>query len=150
LEETVIRPLFGLTTLLIVGLLQVGAFSQGRDNSSVQAEIERLHTQWFAAFDKGDGAAMDQMELPNLILVGYDGKRGIWQKDGPRVGKQQPTGYSSRVLSNTVVRQFGDTAVLTGTLTSKTERTTEQASETIVWFRQNSRWLIASAHWTFE
>jgi ketosteroid isomerase-like protein len=143
--------MLGLTTLLIVGLLQEGAFGQNRASSnSLQAEIERLHTQWFTAFDKGDGAAMDQMELPNLILVGYDGKRGVWQKEGPRAGKQQPTGYSSRVLSNTIVRQFGDTVILTGMLTSKTGTKTERASETVVWIRQNNRWLIASAHWTFE
>jgi hypothetical protein len=95
-------------------------------------ELERLHNQWFNAFDKGDGAAMDKMEIPNLILINADGKGGIWEKHGPRAGKQKPTGNSTR-LSNLQVRQFGNSAILTGVVTIKDGQESARSSTTVVW-----------------
>src|SRR5437764_13252447 len=46
-----------------------------------------LHAKWFKAFDIGDGATMDQMEMDNLVLVMPNGD--IWRKPGPRAGKQR-------------------------------------------------------------
>jgi len=112
--------------------------------NNLTAELERLHNQRITAFDSGGGATMDRMEVPNLILVNADAKGGIWQKSGPR-GKHKPTGVSSRTLSNTQVRQFGDCAILTGLLTTQGG---PQASTTVVWVHQSGQWLIASAQWT--
>jgi len=115
--------------------------------NSLQADLERLHNQWFAAFDKGDGATMDRMEVPNLTLVSPDGKGTIWLKPGPRAGKQKPTGVS-RTLSDVQVRQFGDVAVLTGVVTSKMGTETDSAATTEVWARQSGQWMLASVQWT--
>jgi hypothetical protein len=73
---------------------------------------------------------------------------GIWQKPGPRAGKQKARGVASRSLTNSIVRQFGNTAILTGILTSIAGQQTEKASTTVVWVRQSGQWLIASVHWT--
>ena len=117
-------------------------------SNDLTAELVSLHNQWFTAFDKGDGATMDHMELPNLVLVNADRKGTIWPKPGPRTGKQKPTG-ASRTLTNATVRQFGDTAILTGILTTKQGGSPEdKASTTVVWVRQSGKWLVASAHWS--
>ena len=116
-------------------------------SNNLQRELERLHNQWFNAFDKGDGAAMDKMEMPNLILVNADGRGGIWKKHGPRAGKQKPTGTSS-TLSNAQVRQFGDSAILTGVVTIKDGQESTRSSATVVWIRKNNQWLVASAQWS--
>jgi hypothetical protein len=121
-----------------VGLAQAGT-------PDISNTIERLHEQWFAAFDKGDGATMDRMEVPNLVLVFQDGT--IWQKNGPRAGTQKPTGVTSRSLNKVHVRQFGDTAVLTGLLTTKDQKSEETVPTTVVWLRRNNDWLVASAQW---
>ena len=115
--------------------------------NSLQADLERLHNQWMTAFDKGDGATMDRMEVPNLTLVSPDGKGTIWLKPGPRAGKQKPTGVS-RTLSNVQVRQFGDAAILTGVVTSKMGNESESAATTEVWARQNGQWMLASVQWS--
>ncbi len=142
------RRSFGVAVLVVL-LLESGVFSQTRSSSNnLQAELERLHSQWFTAFDHGDGAAMDQMELPNLILVNTDGTGDIWHRPRSRVGQVKPTGVSSRTLSNTEVRQFGEVAILTGLVTSRAGEKVRQMSTTVVWVRQNNRWLVASAQWT--
>jgi len=91
--------------LIVAMTLSCLAQSGAKD---LKAELEGLHNQWFTAFEKGDGATMDRMEVPNLVLVNADGKGTIWQKPGPRAGKQKPTG-ATRTLTNATVRQFGDT-----------------------------------------
>ncbi len=117
-------------------------------SNDLESELNGLHSQWFTAFDKGDGATMDRMEVPNLVLVNPDGKGTIWHKSGPRAGKQTPTG-ASRTLTNATVRQFGDAAILTGTVTTREAGSPDKkASTTVVWVHQSGRWLIASVQWT--
>jgi ketosteroid isomerase-like protein len=130
--------------LVLIGFTAVAACPQTAA-PDISKTIERLHEQWFAAFDKGDGATMDRMEAPNLVLVFQDGM--IWQKNEPRAGKQKPTGVTSRSLSKVQVRQFGDTAILTGLLTNKDPKTEETVPTTVVWLRRNNNWLVASAQW---
>jgi hypothetical protein len=116
--------------------------------NDLKAELEGLHNQWLTAFDKGDGATMDRMEVPNLVLINADRKGAIWQKPGPRAGKQKPTG-ASRTLTDATIRQFGDTAILTGIITTKVAGSPEdKASTTVVWVRQSGKWLVASAQWS--
>ena len=137
----------GLTTI-VVATVMTSTFCLAQNSSNdLQRELERLHNQWFNAFDKGDGATMDKMEMPNLILVNADGKGGIWKKDGPRTGRQKPTGNSS-TLSNAQVRQFGNSAILTGVVTIKDGEESTRSSATVVWIRRNNQWLVASAQWS--
>jgi ketosteroid isomerase-like protein len=83
--------------------------------------------------------------VPNLVLVFEDGT--IWHKKGPRAGTQKPTGVTSRSLNKVQVRQFGDTAILTGLLTTKDQETEETVPTTVVWLRRDNNWLVASAQW---
>ena len=54
----------GLTTI-VVATVMTSTFCLGQNSSNdLQRELERLHNQWFNAFDKGDGATMDKMEMP--------------------------------------------------------------------------------------
>jgi hypothetical protein len=138
------RRRFSIFVLVLSSFIPFVALAQ-TGTPDISNTIERLHEQWFTAFDKGDGATMDRMEVPNLVLVFQDGR--IWQKDGPRAGRQKPAGVTSRSLNKAQVRQFGDTAILTGLLTSKDQETEETVPTTVVWLRRNSEWLIASAQW---
>ena len=136
-----------LTTIVVATVVTSTSCLAQNSSNNLQRELERLHNQWFNAFDNGDGATMDKLEIPNLILVNADGKGGIWKKHGPRAGKQKPTGTSS-TLSNAQVRQFGDSAILTGVVTHKQGRTSRRSSTTVVWIRKNDQWLVASAQWS--
>jgi ketosteroid isomerase-like protein len=136
-----------ITTLIITTVVASTSCLAQNSSNNLQRELERLHNQWFNAFDKGDGAAMDKMEIPNLTLINADGKGGIWEKHGPRAGKQKPTGNSTR-LSNLQVRQFGNSAILTGVVTIKDGQESARSSTTVVWVRKNNQWLVASAQWS--
>jgi hypothetical protein len=101
-----------LALCVAMALVATAPFTTAQD-ANLRAQLEALHNQWFEAFDNGDGAAMDNLETTNLVLVFQNGE--IWKKPGSRVGKVKPTGVKSRSLSDVEVRQFGDTAALTGT-----------------------------------
>jgi len=75
-------------TVIVLSVTVSFSFRQANSNGGkiqveiqdIQVEIQRLTQDWFTAFSKGDGAAMDQMEVPNLVLVNARGTGDIWQK----------------------------------------------------------------------
>jgi hypothetical protein len=56
-----------LRAAALILALTLSCLAQSGSND-LKAELERLHNQWFTAFDKGDGATLDRMEVPNLVL----------------------------------------------------------------------------------
>jgi len=141
-----------LAFLTVIALSVTVSFSFGQaksEESNIQVEIQRLTQDWYTAFSKGDGAAMDQMEAPNLVLINPSGTGDIWHKDGPRAGKEKPKA-AVYTVGQSEVRQFGNTAILTGsfTSTSKNGGRSDELNETVVWIRMNNKWLVASAQWT--
>ena len=145
------KRLVVLLAFLTVNALSVTvsfSFGQAKSNgSNIQVEIQRLTQDWFTAFSKGDGAAMDRMEVPNLVLVNTNHTGDIWQKNGPRAGEQKAIAAVFTV-GQSEVRQFGNTAILTGSLTRKEGGESHEISETVVWVRMNNKWLVSSAQWT--
>jgi hypothetical protein len=146
-----------LAFLTVIALSVTVSFSFGQANSNgghihtevqdIQVEIQRLTQDWFTAFSKGDGAAMDQMEVPNLVLVNARGTGDIWQKKAPRAGKQSAI-TAIFTVGQSEVRLFRNTAILTGPVTRKDGDELEEMSETVVWIRMNNKWLVSSAQWT--
>jgi len=150
-------PVILLASLTVILLSVTVSFSFGQANSDggkiqietqdIQVEIQRLTQDWFTVFSKGDGAAMDQMEVPNLVLVNARGTGDIWQKKGPRAGKQSAI-TAIFTVGQSEVRLFRNTAILTGPVTRKDGDELEEMSETVVWVRVNNKWLVSSAQWT--
>jgi len=120
--------------------------AQGTD-SNLRSELEALHAKWFKAFDSGDGATMDQMELDNLMLVMPVGiifpKRTARGDNQPKLNPQ-----TERTLSDVSVRRFGDTAILIGILTTKSPKENSKEATTVVFVQSSGKWKIASAQWT--
>ena len=133
--------------LMVVSLLcSTSVMAQGTD-ANLRSELEALHANWFKAFDSGDGATMDQMEMDNLVLVMPTGM--LWAKSEARAGKQAKLDPDTeRILSDVSVRRFGDTALLTGILTSKSPKESENEATTVVFVQSSGKWKIASAQWT--
>ena len=135
------------SAMLILSILLCSTIlmAQGAD-ATLKSELEALHTKWFNAFDGGDGATMDQMEMDNLVLVMPIGS--LWAKTEARAGMQAKLDQKTeRTLSDVSVRRFGDTAVLTGVLTTKSATENEKAT-TVVFVQNSGKWKIASAQWT--
>jgi ketosteroid isomerase-like protein len=131
--------------VLLILLYSTPLMAQGAD-SNLQSELEALHAKWFKAFDSGDGTTMDQMEMDKLVLVMPTGF--IWAKTVPRAGEQSKHNtQAERTLSAVTVRRFGDTAILTGILTTKSGKENSQEATTVVFVQNSGKWKIASAHW---
>jgi hypothetical protein len=138
--------LLAFLTVIALSVTVSYSFGQAKSNgSNIQVEIQSLTQDWYTAYSKGDGAAMDQMEVPNLVLLMPTGD--IWHKDSPRAGKEKPIA-AVYTVGQSEVRQFGNTAILTGPLTSKEGDKLDERSETVVWVRMNNKWLVSSAQWT--
>jgi ketosteroid isomerase-like protein len=133
--------------LVLVTLLCPASVVAQDADVKLRSELEAIHARWFTAFDSGDGAAMDQMETENLILVLPNGI--VWPKDKARAGAQPKRDpQTQRALSDVAVRRFGDTAVLSGTLTTKSAKESGKDGTTVVFVQRSGKWLIASAQWT--
>ncbi len=114
--------------------------------AAVEGALTALHRRWFDAFDKGDGPAMDRLETDDLVLVLPTGV--IWTKAEPRAAGTWPVHNVTRTLARVRVRAWGDSAVLTGVLTTRTGEDTQTEAETVVCVQHDGRWRVASAQWT--
>lgn len=134
-------------SIFLTAILATLALTAHGDAAKSTNDIQTLHTAWFAAFDSGDGAAMDLMEMPNLVLVMPDGQ--IWNKTEPRANKMKKHAPdATRAMSVVTVREYGDTAVLTGLMTSKDAAETSNEVATVVFVKSGGKWKVASAQWT--
>jgi ketosteroid isomerase-like protein len=132
--------------LIVITLLPSCLMAQNTDGN-LRSELEALHAKWFRAFDSGDGATMDQMEIDNLVLVMPIGT--LFAKTEARASKQvRLDPQTERTLSDVSVRRFGDAAILTGILTSKSAKENAKDATTVVFVQSSSQWKIASAQWT--
>src|SRR5438270_10933363 len=138
-----------MRSVLLISLLVLCSMPlvvQGAD-ANLTSDLEGLHTNWFKAFDSGDGATMDQIEVDNLVLVMPTGY--IWTKTATRAGQQPKRDPNTeRLLSNVSVRQFGDTAILIGILTTKSAKENAQDATTVVFVRSSGKWKISSVQWS--
>ena len=136
-----------LAKVILVSLVCLTPLITQAADSNLQSELEAMHAKWFKAFDSGDGATMDQMEMDKLVLIMPTG--AIWAKTSPRAGDQQKLKVQpERTLSDVSVRRFGDTAILTGILTSKSAEETSREGTTVVFVQSSGKWKIASAQWS--
>src|SRR5881397_2681013 len=132
--------------ILLSMLCSIPLVAQSPD-ANLASDLEALHAKWFRAFDSGDGATMDQIEVDKLVLVMPTGF--IWTKAKARAGDQPKRDpQTERALSNVSIRRFGETAILTGILTTKSGKENSQDATTIVFVRSSGKWKIASAQWS--
>lgn len=115
--------------------------------TDLQNELQNLHAKWMKAYDNGDGVTMDQIEMDNLMLVMPTGE--VWAKTKPR-GASEPKldPLTQRTFNDVSVRRFGDTAILTGMLATKSATENSQEGTTVVFVRNAGQWKIASAQWS--
>jgi ketosteroid isomerase-like protein len=142
-EKNHMRAALLIVFTLLMSMPLMAQNTEGR----LRSELEALHARWLKAFDSGDGAAMDQMEMDNLTLVMPGGF--IWAKTAPRAGNQpKHDSQTERTLSDVSVRRFEDTVILTGVLTTKSSKETSKKATTVVFVQSSGKWKIASAQWT--
>ena len=122
----------------------------------VEQELTQLERDWSAAYLRHDTAAIERIIADDF--VGFDGRGVMTDKaqeiedaKGAKPGDPPP---SFLILEDTVtdmkVRQYGDTAVVTGRSIEKVRLRDREAviqyRRTTVWVRRRGRWQCVSFH----
>jgi ketosteroid isomerase-like protein len=139
-------PILALAFLLL-SLLPLAA--QTKPDPAAWNELQRLETVWNKAHLAGDAAALDALwadelvvTVPKMPVFNKPSSLAIW-----RSGKMKFTKYET---SGVLVRTFGDTAIVTGSLVR--ERTfmdkdiLEDWRFTKVYIRRDGRWQVVAWH----
>ena len=139
-----------MNSIVTIALMLLSSQAPTRQtDESLGTELHETYKAWFAALDRGDGTAMDALEVDDFILVGAAGM--IMEKHRTRVSNPLPVPEApERTWSDGVIRRYGDTAILTGriTLTYETPKRTTSMGTTAVFVRQADKWRMASVQWT--
>src|SRR5215218_3248171 len=73
-----------MKSMVTIALMLLSSQAPTRQtDASLGTELHESYKAWFAALDRGDGAAMDALEVDDFILVAADGH--IMEKHRPRV-----------------------------------------------------------------
>ena len=142
-------------TMLVSAMFLVSGSVQMRgQDAGVSSQLIALHDKWFKAFDNNDSDTMNAIETANITLVMPDGyilKDFAPRKKGNVAGSGKDSNFHpeiKRTLSNVSVRQFGDSAVLVGVVTTESPKEKSQSAETVSFVKVSGEWKIASAQWT--
>lgn len=118
-------------------------------NVPAPREFQRLEETWNTAHLKGDVETLERLwaddiviAVPKMPLFGKAQLLAMWRSRAPEFSKYE--------TSNIVVREYGDTAVVTGRLRRTRDFGGRIASDdwqfTKVYVRRGSAWRVASYH----
>jgi uncharacterized protein (TIGR02246 family) len=133
--------------LVLVGCLLLSDPVAAQD----KATIEKLNSDFMAAFNKGDMAAVGQMYTEDAYLLPPDAEivRGrtaiqtFWTNTAAAIGDLQLTAVDVRPLGNDATREIG-----TFTLKTKGDKPQEVAGKyVVVWEKAGGQWKLAADIW---
>jgi ketosteroid isomerase-like protein len=128
-----------LPLILVIGYLPLAA--QTAANEQTFRDLDR---KWFDAFFRGDGASLEKLETPDLMIGQPDGT--FYSKTAPRAAKMPAQTGRTREVSEFRVRLAGDTAIATGMAVDRLGSDSERTRFTEVWRRINNEWRV----WSFQ
>lgn len=121
---------------------------------TVEKELLMLEREWLDAYLKADAAAMARIEADDFTITYPNGEVVTKAQEAERIKASKPRTDGSLELSTegTLVRFYGDTAVLTGIFIQKEkmkadERITRERY-TDVWVKRNGRWQVVASQLT--
>ena len=127
------------------------SFVSAQELSSAEREIIKLENAWNTAWQKGDGAFLEQLLATDYLDTGFD---GITYTKAQNVANATSAVYRPKSFSLTDlrVRLYHDTAVVTGRNSIKAilkgNDTTAAYLFTDVYVKQNSRWQLVATQET--
>lgn len=134
-----------LTAIVLALVLGQGTTSQGAD----EAELQRLETAWNDAHMRGDAAALDRLFADDLV-VQVPGMRAMTKSDSLGVFASGRMKFDRYESSETKVRLYGGTAVVTGRIRrSRTNGGSTYEDDwrfTKVYHRNATSWQVVSFH----
>jgi uncharacterized protein (TIGR02246 family) len=113
------------------------------------ATIARLESEWNAAHQQGDAAVLDKLMADDLVVV-VPGMRAMSKNDSLSVFATGRMKFDRYETSDTAVRFYGQTAIVTGRL-QRARRMGDRAVDddwrfTKVYVQRGGRWQVVSFH----
>ena len=141
-----------LALVLFAAMLSGLAQAQTVSNLKPEDQVAQLERDWLAADAKGDAARLGRIVADDFVGSSFSGellnKQDIIPQDGA------PGGFAGATPSDTNVRIFGDTAVVTMGQTEKSRHGDADFSGhylfTDVWTRKNGEWIAVASHGSRE
>ena len=121
---------------------------------TVEKELLMLEREWLDAYLKADAAAMSRIEADDFTITYPNGEVVTKAQETERIKASKPRTDGSLELSTegTLVRFYGDTAVLTGVFIQKEKLKAEERITreryTDVWVKRNGRWQVVASQLT--
>ncbi len=143
-----------LLSLLMMLFITPSAPSQNtvshpKPASNAESQLKKVNSEWFGAFRKGDAAAFDRLTTEDFIITSVNGEvrnKAQMMRNNP-IPRLDPTEtYSNEDVK---VRIYGDTAILTGQVTTKAlNKSSVSLRYTNVFVKLKGFWLIAASQLT--
>ena len=136
-----------LVVATVLGLAQVQG---GGSSSSIAGQVIANERAWSEAFLRHDLEAISRLLADDF--VGIDGRGVVSDKAAELEEARSPASGSTapvlvgEQLSDTRVRVYGDTAILTAVNTARFSDSTIRYRRTTVWVRRGNRWQCVSFH----
>ena len=112
-------------------------------SGSVEQQLVKAEKEWADALVKGDEATVARLEADDITTVQDDGSVTT-KKDDLTNLKSGDTKFTSLEESDVHVREYGNTAVVTGSYhakgTNKGKAFDENGRFTDTWVKRNGRW----------
>jgi len=135
---------FLLIPVFIAVSALIASAQAAQSSSTLEQTLRTLDKQWFDAFLKGDGAAMEKFEAPDLVIVQPDGS--LFSKTAPRSSTRRGQPNRTRQVLEFRVRSAGDVAVVEGVAEDRIVPRLQRTRFTEVWKRDKGQWRV----WSYQ
>jgi len=140
-----------LLTLAVLFQIAPNADAQTSAPKAAEEAVRKLERAWLDAYEQRDVKAMEAIVADDFIITFPEGGKQTKAQIIEMIKKPPRPGSSSKFRTEgTEARVFGDTVVLTGRVTSESQREgksrTEQMLYTDTYVRRNDVWQVVASH----
>jgi ketosteroid isomerase-like protein len=132
-----------LCVVAAIAAVSTGVLAQRGSPPTDDQFFRDLDKRWFDAYFRGDGAALDNLEAADLVIVQPDGS--VFNKTTSRALRMPQQSNRTREVTEFRLRMAGDVAVVTGVEVNRVGAKSQQSRFTEILRRINGEWRV----WSF-
>jgi uncharacterized protein (TIGR02246 family) len=131
----------------VTGIANQTAGGNEAMEDKTEEKLRALHENWAKAVMSGDAAALEKLLADDFIETDADGE--FWHKTQKIKFHEKFKGEIKVDASESVLRVYGKTAIVTGRFAAKPDTNEERICRyTVVYLKRDGRWQIVAAQLT--